>query len=282
MPEGHTLHRLARSLTDAFVGSAVRVSSPQGRFADSAALLDGRRVEGAEAYGKHLFVRFEGDLLVHVHLGLYGRFDINTGAEVAEPVGQVRLRLVRPDPDAEGRRTYADLRGAPACELFTSVQRDRLVARLGPDPIRPDADPDRSWERIRRSRAPIGGLLMDQAVVAGIGNVYRAELLYRHRIDPFRPGTSLRPSRWRGMWTDLVELMADGVRTGRIDTVRPEHLTEDERDPVPGRRGHTYVYRHAGEPCRVCGTRIRIRLLQARNLYWCPRCQARFRSRALP
>ena len=122
---------------------------------------------------------------------------------------------------------------------------------------------------------------MDQSVVAGIGNVYRAELLFRHRIDPFRPGTSLRPGRWAAMWEDLVELMADGVRTGRIDTVRPEHLTDAEIASRGPRRGHSYVYRRAGDPCRVCGTRVRTQVLQARNLFWCPRCQPRFRSRAL-
>ena len=78
---------------------------------------------------------------------------------------------------------------------------------------------------------------MDQTVVAGIGNVYRAELLYRHRVDPFRPGRTLRARQWREMWDDLVALMADGVRTGRIDTVRPEHLTEAELDrPGPAPR----------------------------------------------
>ena len=147
--------------------------------------------------------------------------------------------------------------------------------------MRPDADPDLAWHRIRRSRAPIAGLLMDQSVVAGIGNVYRAELLFRHRVDPFRPGTSLRVGRWREMWDDLVALMADGVRTGRIDTVRPEHLTEEERAATEPRRGHSYVYRRAGEPCRVCGTRVRTRDLPTRNLYWCAKCQPRFRSRAV-
>jgi endonuclease VIII len=278
MPEGHTLHRLATALDQAFAGHPVRVSSPQGRFAESAALLDGRTLEGAESWGKHLWVRFDAEDLVHVHLGLYGRFDITEDVEaVPPPVGQVRLRLVR--ADGEEATSYADLRGATACELQTLEQREAMLARLGPDPLRPDADPDRAWQRIRRSRAPIAGLLMDQAVVAGIGNVYRAELLFRHRVDPFRPGTSLRPGRWTAMWEDLVTLMADGVRAGVIRTVRPEDLTDAERDDSAGRV--SYVYRRAGEPCRVCGTRVRTQVLQGRNLYWCPRCQPRFRSRAL-
>ncbi len=280
MPEGHTLHRLATALDDAFAGHPVRVSSPQGRFAESAALLDGRVLEGAESWGKHLWVHFAHHDLVHVHLGLYGRFDVLRDADVVPPpVGQVRLRLVQ--ADSNGVASYADLRGATACELQTSEQRAALVERLGPDPLRPDADPDRAWRRIKRSRAPMAGLLMDQSVVAGVGNVYRAELLYRHRVDPFRPGTSLRAGRWQEMWTDLVALMADGVRTGRIDTVRPEHLTDEELDDTGPRRGHSYVYRRAGVPCRVCHSRVRTRELLGRNLYWCGRCQPRFRSRAL-
>jgi endonuclease VIII len=275
VPEGHTLHRLATSLDRTFAGQPVRVSSPQGRFAESAALLDGRVLERASAYGKHLFVDFDQDELVHVHLGLYGKFAVHGPTSVVpEPVGQVRLRLV-------AETGYADLRGATACELLVPEQRDLVLDRLGPDPLRDDADPDRAWARIRRSRAPIAGLLMDQSVVAGIGNVYRAELLFRHRVDPYRPGSSLRVSTWRAMWDDLVELMADGVRTGRIDTVRPEHLTEAEARHRGPRRGHSYVYRRDGQPCRVCGARVRTAELQARNLFWCPRCQPRFRSRAV-
>jgi len=282
VPEGHTLHRLATALDEAFVGRPVRASSPQGRFVESAALVDGRVLDRAEAYGKHLFLTF-GEApaadVVHVHLGLYGRFDVHRGVdEVPGPVGQVRLRLVGPGPGHGDGAAYADLRGATACELLTLAERDAVLARLGPDPLRADADPDRAWERVRRSRAPVGGLLMDQAVVAGIGNVYRAELLFRHRVDPFRPGRSLRARQWREMWDDLVALMHDGVRTGRIDTVRPEHLTDAEAEQSGPRRGHSYVYRRAGEPCRVCGTRVRTQELQTRNLYWCPRCQRRYRG----
>jgi endonuclease-8 len=280
VPEGHTLHRLATTLGDAFAGRQVRVSSPQGRFSESAALLDGRVLESAEAYGKHLFLSFgDGPAqdVVHVHLGLYGRFDVNPAdGPVPEPVGQVRLRLA-------GAAAYADLRGATACELLTPAEREAVLARLGPDPLRTSADPGEAWERIRRSRAPIAGLLMDQSVVAGVGNVYRAELLFRHRIDPFRPGRSLRARQWQEMWDDLVDLMNDGVRTGRIDTVRAEHLTDAEHDAEQQsapRRGHSYVYRRAGEPCRVCGTRVRTQALQTRNLYWCVKCQRRYRGAA--
>jgi endonuclease VIII len=279
VPEGHTLHRLAGELTAAFGGRQVRVGSPQGRFAESAALLDGGEVEGAEAWGKHLYVAFPADRFVHVHLGLYGHFDVHARVEdVPDPVGQVRLRLVAADGDA-----YADLRGATTCELVTREQRDAVVQRSGPDPIRPDSSWQPAWERIRRSRAPIGGLLMDQSVVAGVGNVYRAEILFRHRMHPLRPGNTVRVGRFREMWDDLVVLMADGVRTGRIDTVRPEHTPEAMGRPprVDDHGGEVYVYRRTGQPCHVCRASVRTEVLLGRNLFWCPRCQPRFRSRAV-
>ena len=286
MPEGHTLFRLARSIEDSFAGRRVSVSSPQGRFAESAALLDGSCLVGAESYGKHLFVDFGQDRLVHVHLGLYGTFVLRQGPP-EPPVGQVRLRLVA-DASPDRPAAYGDLRGATACELMTNEEREALLARLGPDPLRGDADWTRAWERVSRSRAPLGALLMDQSVVAGVGNVYRAEVLFRHRLDPLRAGNTVRRSSFERLWHDLVLLMADGVRSGRIDTVHvrtdpglvgrvqeaPNAADGDPEDsPV-------FVYRRQGEPCLVCGTRVRTQVLVGRNLFWCPRCQPRFRSRA--
>lgn len=278
MPEGHTLHRIAADLRERFAGQRVEVSSPQGRFAESAAILSGPDavgpvLVGAESFGKHLFVEFDGDRFVHVHLGLYGTFQVGHGP-APEPVGQVRLRI-------EGRTAYADLRGAAACELVTAEQRAGIVARLGPDPLRADADWTRAWQRIHRSRVPIGVLVMDQEVFSGVGNVYRAELLFRHRIDPHRPGNTLTRARVGRMWADLVELMRAGVATGRIDTVRPDHTPEAMgRAPrVDDHGGEVYVYRRAGLPCLVCGRPIRTEVLAGRNLFWCPGCQPRFRSR---
>ena len=274
MPEGHHLHFLADQLTLAFAGSPVRVSSPTGRFAAEAAHLDGQVVERGEAWGKQLFVEFPGERYIHIHLGLIGKLDVtdNVGQP---PVGQVRLRL------ANDRR-LADLRGATACDLWSRTQVEACVAKLGPDPLRPEADPERAWTRIHKSSKPIGALLMDQAVVAGIGNVYRAELLFRHRIDPMRPGATLRRSQWDAMWADLVVLMQDGFAKNRIDTVRDEHMPDAMgRDPrVDDHGGEVYVYRRAHMPCHVCGTTVRIADLEGRNLFWCPKCQPRFRSRA--
>ncbi|HQR27382.1 MAG TPA: DNA-formamidopyrimidine glycosylase family protein [Nocardioides sp.] len=280
MPEGHTLRRLADDLTDAFAGRPAAVSSPQGRFAAAAAVLDGTVLRGADSAGKHLFVEFDGERFVHVHLGLIGSFEVVRGVdEVPPPVGQVRLRLVAGFPG----RAYADLRGATRCDLVTAGERDAVLAGLGPDPLRPEADPLRAWARVARSDRPIGDLLMDQSVLAGVGNVYRAELLFRHRMHPLRPGRTLRRGQFLAMWADLVALMAEGVRTGRIDTVRPEHSpTAMGRPPrVDDHGGEVYVYRRAGQPCHLCARPVRTDVLAGRNLFWCGHCQPTFRSRAL-
>jgi endonuclease-8 len=275
MPEGHTLRRLADDLEAAFAGRRVRVSSPQGRFGADAAVLDGESVVGADSAGKHLFVEFPGDRFIHIHLGLIGKFDFHP-APVLPPVGQVRLRL-------QDEATYADLRGAILCDLIGREKHDHVIASLGPDPLRADADPMKAWARIRRSHRPIGDLLLDQAVIAGVGNVYRAEVLFRHRMHPLRPGNTLRVSQFQSIWDDLVALMAEGVRTGRIDTVHSEHTPGAMGRPprVDDHGGEVYVYRRTGQPCLVCGARVRTAELAGRNLFWCPHCQPAFRSRAV-
>jgi endonuclease VIII len=123
---------------------------------------------------------------------------------------------------------------------------------------------------------------MDQHVLSGVGNVYRAELLYRHTLHPLRPGRTLRKKQWDAMWADLVELMAEGVVTGRIDTVRPEHTPEAMGRPprVDDHGGEVYVYRRTGMDCLVCGSHVRTAVLEGRNLFWCPRCQRPYRSRS--
>lgn len=287
MPEGHTLRKLADDLTAAFAGRRVRVSSPQGRFAADAAQLDGSRVVGADSAGKHLFLELEGERFVHVHLGLIGQLDVRTtpaDGVLPDPVGAVRLRLVTVDDPGDPRpRTYADLRGAIICDLVGVARRAEILDRLGPDPLRADADPELAWRRISASPRAIGDLLMDQKVLAGVGNVYRAEVLFRHRIHPLRPGNTLRSGQWRAMWADLVELMGEGVRTGRIDTVRPEHTPEAMGRPPrkDDHGGEVYVYRRTSQPCLVCGTTVRTGELVGRNTFWCPKCQPKFRSRAV-
>ncbi|WP_370412805.1 Fpg/Nei family DNA glycosylase [Streptomyces fradiae] len=270
MPEGHTIHRLAADYRERFGGRSVRVSSPQGKFADSAALLDGTVLERTEAHGKHLFLGFAGfpgGEWVHIHLGLFGK--VNFGDAPAPPATDtVRLRLANPD-------AYVDLRGPTTCALITDAEKQAIHERLGPDPLRADADPGRAWKRISRSRTTVAALLMDQKIVAGVGNVYRAEVLFRHGIDPYRAGKDLTPGEWDAIWADLAMLMREGVRLNRIDTVRPEHTPEAMGRPprVDDHGGEVYVYRRAHQPCHICTAEIRTAELAARNLFWCPECQ---------
>lgn len=268
MPEGHTLHRLALDLNDAFGGRVVSVTSPQGRFATSAALIDQSLLIEATAHGKHLFVQFDDERFLHVHLGLIGKLVLGPPEP---PRGEVRVRIATPD-------RVADLRGPQLCAVQTRDEINLQMAGLGPDPLRPEADPDLAWRRIQRaSSRSIAALLMDQNILSGVGNVYRAEILFRNRIDPHRPGNKLTRRSWLGIWSDLVELMPRGVLDNRIDTVRPEHSPEVMGRP-PRRDDHggeVYVYRRTGMPCWVCGSTVRTELLAGRNLFWCGRCQRR-------
>ena len=269
MPEGHVIHRLAGQYDVAFAGAVVSVTSPQGRFADSAALLNGRRLVDTDAYGKHLFLNFDDDRAVHVHLGLYGKVTFDR-SPAPEPVGLVRMRL-------EGNGRYADLRGPAACDVMSHEQVAAVVDRLGPDPIRTDADSELAWERLQTSRSSIGSVLMDQRTFAGVGNIYRAEVLFRARVNPHREARAVRRRTFDAMWDDLVTLMRVGVRDGRIDTVLPEHEPEAMgRAPRDDRHGgEVYVYRREGQRCFVCGSKVRLEDMQGRTLYWCPRCQRR-------
>ncbi|MFF4750043.1 Fpg/Nei family DNA glycosylase [Streptomyces sp. NPDC002514] len=322
MPEGHTIHRLAQDIAGRFGGRPARVSSPQGKFSDAAALLSGAELHRTEAHGKHLFLGFralggtadpgtaeppwdtpprqqpadttghiddthdaadaadahdadgaedtedaEATAWVHIHLGLFGKVTFG-GAPAPPPTDTVRLRLVGPT-------AYVDLRGPTTCALIADAEKRAIHARLGPDPLRDDPDPATAYARIRRSRTPIAALLMDQKVIAGVGNVYRAEVLFRHGIDPYRAGRDLTPAEWDAIWADLAALMREGVRHNRIDTVRPEHTPEAMGRPprVDDHGGEVYVYRRADLPCHICGTPVRTAGLAARNLFWCPTCQ---------
>jgi endonuclease VIII len=289
MPEGHTTHALAGRLNDAFAHAPVAVSSPQGKFADGAALLDGRDLVDASAWGKHLFAEFEDERWLNVHLGLIGKFSV-VPRVMSAPVGpvpvqgQVRLRLLN-------EQWVGDLRGPTLCAVVTPDKVEEIQARLGPDPLRPDAQPDLAWRRLSRSSRPIAELLMDQAVLAGVGNVYRCEVLFRHRVDPFRPGREIRLKTWLAIWEDLVALMPLGMAFGQILTM--DDQVADARSEVAegSAAAHTaaitgarlgdrferrfYLYKRTGEPCRVCGSRVRTRLVAGRNLFWCGRCQRR-------
>lgn len=355
MPEGHSVHRIARQFGRHFVGERISASSPQGRFAEGAALLDGRVMTDAKAVGKQMFLEFDDAVWLRVHLGIYGAWDFagavasatarpaasdssgsasesgatepemptgrmgQTGMRGAsddddsvapttvvgaheeslasigaprrtrlrmaeqesesafddaafegfppEPIGAVRVRLLT-------ERAVADLRGPTACEVLDAAGVQQVIDKLGPDPLIDDADAgeERMLERIRRRRVPIGLLLMDQSVVSGIGNVYRAEILFRARLDPHALGATLSEDVIRGLWRDWRYLLGVGVDTGQMLTM--DGLDEEARRlALRNRADRHWVYKREGLPCRVCGTHIVMELAAARKLYYCPSCQ---------
>lgn len=333
MPEGHSVHRIARQFDRNFVDRVVVASSPQGRFAEGAAMISGRTVTSVRAVGKQMFLEFDEDLWLRVHLGMYGAWDFAgevlvdatiasangrmgqtnqrgtplpeetvlddagensltsigaprrtrvhvrmseqttglAGDEIEWPppvVGQVRLRLLT-------EITCADLRGPTACELQTPDEVAATIAKLGPDPLVDDiAEGERRFvDVVGRKPTAIGQLLMDQSVVSGIGNVYRAEILFRARQNPHTPGRDVPTDVVRMMWRDWVQLLPIGVETGQMMT-RDGLSPAEYRKAMARRDDRHWVYHRAGLPCRVCGTAIVVEEMATRKLYWCPSCQA--------
>lgn len=222
--------------------------------------------------GEHALAHGGGSALS----GLSGGDDAGAGLPPAPPPGQwqapeprgaVRVRL-------EGGHGVADLSGPAACEVLDASGVAAVRRRLGPDPLRADGDPQVFTDAVRRRRKAVGELLMDQSVISGVGNIYRAETLLRRGVSPFVPGSRVSERRLRGLWEDLVPLMDYGVATGFITTVDPEDVPE----PLPAgdeEAARWYVYHRAGRPCLRCGTAVSEKEVAGRRLFWCPRCQAR-------
>jgi endonuclease-8 len=262
MPEGHTLHRLATELQE-LVGQRVATSSPQGRF--PAAAVDGAMVTAVEAYGKHLLVDLAEHSSVHVHLGMRGkllRFAPVTGA----PMKQVRLRLAVLSEDVP--EVAWDLIAPSTCELLDAGGRDRLLAGLGPDPLRPDGDAGEAHRRLQAYRGSVGAALMDQSVLAGVGNVFRAEVLHALGVAPERAAAAITDAEFDRLWSVLTTMMAQGVEDGRIITV--DVPVGADRLAVPEAVARR-VYKR--EACADCGTPIVTTTVQGRTVYACPRCQ---------
>lgn len=280
MPEGHTVHRTANAFWDAFRGTEVTVDSPQGRFAAGAVLVSGATLAKARAIGKQLFLDFSsGDsetLTIRIHLGIYGKWTWRSFASVDEmreflrepAVGEVRARFY--GSAVRGGAVLAELRGPTVCELLAPAEVAAVARRLGPDPLNPDArgiEFLRFRDRVQGSTKSIGLLLMDQSVISGIGNVYRAELLFRAGIDPYTPGNRLSVEQIHSLWKDAVALLKVGVKTGYMIT-RNELFTKN-----PDKTTRNFVYKRENQPCRVCANSVSIAIEGGRKLYWCANCQ---------
>ena len=259
MPEGHTIQRLARDLSKDLRGRAVATAFRQDRFADAARRLDGRSLDRTSANGKHLFLHFDGAEIVHIHLGLFGKFRRHAGP-IPEPSEALRVRFCGPD-------VAWDLTGAITCRLRGPEVLDEVAETLGPDPLRRGARAEDFVQRVGRSRKPIGALLLDQAVIAGIGNVYRAEILHLTGIHPATEGRALTEEQVRDIWDVTVEQLRLGVKRDRIVTVpmRGRKMSSMTRE------NSVFVYKQA--ECRTCGSPVEHSDIGGRNMFACPRCQ---------
>ncbi len=263
MPEGHSVQRIANQLNKLFKGKPVLVDSPQGRFRSEAELISGHKIKNVRAIGKQLFIDFDNKLTCRVHLGIYGKWRFVARDKEETLTGAVRVRFF----DEEN---IADLRGPTVCEVIDTKSVKLIEKRLGPDPTNPDPkqiQQAKFVDRVRLSKSSIGLLLMNQDVISGIGNVYRAEILFRAGVSPHVLGNQLSEKQIVSLWEDSVKLMKVGVRTGFMIT-REELLTKR-----PKKADRNYVYKREGLPCLRCSGTVVIEIMATRKLYWCPGCQ---------
>ncbi|MBQ1074485.1 Fpg/Nei family DNA glycosylase [Micromonospora sp. C31] len=243
MPEGHLIHRYAREQHATLAGQVLAAASPQGRL--DVGPYDGRRLRAVEAYGKHLLYHVDDAPALHVHLGMRGLF-LRHEDRAVPPRAGVRLRL------AGGGVAY-DLIAPIRCEPLPAAGERALRASLGPDPLRADADGADAVRRLGATRGAVGAALLDQAVWAGLGNAWRAELLFLAGLDP--DARAVGPARARRLWDLAVRYLTLGRDAGQVVS---DPAAPDER----------WVYKRPA--CRRCGAAVRTWQLGGRTAYACP------------
>jgi formamidopyrimidine-DNA glycosylase len=266
MPEGHSVFIHARDHQRLLAGKRVRVSSPQGRFA-GAPQVDGKILRRVWSRGKHLFYDFGKDRTVHVHLGRLGRFreqTVGRSDTPPPPTPSTRMRLI-----VAGHVT--DLSGPTVCHLITDLEIQAIRDRIGPDLLDPRAKAADVWRRIHHRATPIGRLLMDQSLLSGLGNIFRAEILYHRRIHPLTPTRNLGPRGFAALWREGVKQMKIAVQAGKIVTVPLKSLTKPISRLTKNDRFN--VYRR--KTCRGCGAVVELVMLGGRACYFCPKEQRR-------
>lgn len=273
MPEGDTIFRAARTLHRALAGDAVtRFESvfPALARIDDDAPIAGRVVESVESAGKHLLMRFSGGLVLRTHMRMNGSWHIyRPGERWRRPRRDMRIVLAT-------QRFEAVAFNVPVAEFVEAAKLERVeeLRTLGPDLLADEFDAGEVLARMRgRPSMAIADVLLEQRVVAGLGNVYKSELLFMCRIDPFAPVSRLDDER-------LKELIATARRVLRVNvgeglpamtTYTGYRRTTRRSDPTQ----RLWVYGRGGKPCRRCGTAISARKHgdDARLTYWCPTCQ---------
>ena len=256
MPEGDTIHYAARRIRPLVEGRVPEVATPHPRLAADRwpDRLAGRAVTAVDAHGKHLFVRFEGDLVIHSHLRMTGSWGTYRPGQRWRRSARRAWLVLRGE---EGEAVQFD---GPVLELLAGARTrfDRRLAQLGPDVLAPELDEERFLRRLREDdpTRPIGDALLDQRTLAGIGNLWKVEACYAARIDPWRPAGRV----------------SDEEALSIVRAARPG-MQQSARDGMQDR--HRVVYGRAGRPCPRCGTRIEQRGQGDGNrpTFWCPGCQ---------
>ena len=245
MPEGDTIRRTLAALQARLEGKKVLSAWPA-----SLRRLEGRQVQAVEPVGKHLLIRFDGELALHSHMRMTGSWHLYAaGAHWRVPKHRSRAVLAFDGVEAV-------CFNAPVIELVRDPRRP--VAHLGPDVLGEDFDLPEVMKRARgAAAATVGELLLDQRVCAGVGNIYKCEALWKRRLDPFTPPGQLGDQALASLYLEARDLMRRSLAGSAF---RPRHA----------------VHARGGRPCPRCGTRIAVRPqgLPARLTYWCPRCQA--------
>ncbi|MER6127155.1 DNA-formamidopyrimidine glycosylase family protein [Streptomyces sp. NPDC001795] len=260
MPEGDTVHQVAKRLHGALAGKVLTRSDlrvPRYATAD----LTGRTVLDVTPRGKHLLTRIEGGLTLHSHLKMDGAWKVYAAGQrwSGGPAHQIRAILGTVDRTAVGYRL-------PVLELLRTTDEHRAVGHLGPDLLGPDWDPDKALENLLRDPArPLGEALLDQRNLAGIGNVYKSELCFLLRATPWLPAGDLPAEH-----TARLPLLAKRLLEANRD--RPVRSTTGRREQ------DLFVYGRAPRPCLRCGTPVRVADQgdgsRERPTYWCPSCQS--------
>jgi endonuclease-8 len=272
MPEGDTIFRAARTLHQLLAGDVVtrfESSFPALNRVNDDRPIVGRSIESVVSRGKHLLLTFSGDLVLRTHMRMNGTWHAYPqGARWKMPRRDMRLLVETAD-------VVAVAFNVPVAEFLTTreLARNRPLATLGPDLLDPEFDRAEAFRRIKaRAAVEIGDVLLDQRAVAGIGNVFKSEILFLARTYPFRLVSTLADQEIEKL-LDIAreQLRANVLTQSQTLSVAFGRRTTRSLDP----REKSWVYGRSGKPCRTCGAVIASRAAgsDARLTYWCPRCQ---------
>jgi endonuclease VIII len=269
VPEGDTIYRAARTLHRALAGQTVAgfttvLAQLLGRA------LEGRTILGVRSAGKHLLVEFSGDLVLRTHMRMHGSWHLyRRGERWQRPRRDMRIVIATDTLEAVGFRI-------PVAEFLTAaaLRRSHTLAALGPDLLAEDFDEAEALARMKQAPdAAVGDLLLDQRVMAGLGNVYKSEVLFACQVSPFAAARDVGDETLAAVITTARRFLRSNVSESLAPMTTFSGFRRTTRRSAPGER--LWVYGRAGKPCRRCGTPIRTRRqgVHARATYWCPSCQ---------